>query len=411
MLNLTVSPSEARRLAAVYETKLLDTEPEVAFDRLTALAAAILKVPFAQVTIVDERRSYWKSCFGIALPDVAARSDPIERSFCQHVIAADAGLTFPNVLDDARTQTNPWIEQGVKSWAGFPIRDRNGEILGTFCVIDTVPREWTDHETQALETFAHAASGEIQLRVTAANAKSFSDSLQSSLLPTTLPDVVGFDVVGHHISARGEAGLLGDFYDVFQSPLGVWHVAIGDVSGHGVDAARLTALARWTIQSAATFTSNPVTVLETLHGVLIRHDPTRFLTAQMVAWEPTLNGITIARIALAGHPAALIRRRNGLVERCADGGRVLGILDPPIVAFIDVKLFDGDLLLLATDGLFEARRNGEQLGVERVEELLSDTVGNAKQVANALIDCVTSWSEGPPEDDVAIVIIGPKVNL
>jgi phosphoserine phosphatase RsbU/P len=405
------SSKELRRLAAVYETRLLDSEPEEPFDRLTALAASILKVPFAQVTIVDDRRSYWKSCFGIVTNDLAARSDPIERSFCQYVLAKGAEVILADVLADAQAKTNPWVEQGVRSWAGFPLLASGGEIIGTFCVIDTVMRDWTDPEIQALKTLAHAASGEMQLRVIAENAKSFSDSLQNSLLPTALPKIVGFDVAGQHIPARGEGGLLGDFYDLFQSPLGAWNVSIGDVSGHGIDAARLTALARWTIQSAATFTSDPVTILETLHGVLLRHDFNRFVTAQMLTWESSSDGNMVARLALAGHPGALIRRKDGTVERCGDGGRILGMMDPPIVASVEVKLSQGDLLVLATDGLFEARRNGEELGVSRIENLLSSTeVFNASQVALALIDLATSWCGGPPHDDVAIVVVGPAQN-
>ena len=147
------SLTELRRLAAVYETRLLDSEPEEPFDRLTALAASILKVPFAQVTIVDDRRSYWKSCFGIVTIDLAARSDPIERSFCQYVLAKRAEVILSDVLADAQAKTNPWVEQGVRSWAGFPLLASSGEIIGTFCVIDTVVRDWTDPEIQALKTW------------------------------------------------------------------------------------------------------------------------------------------------------------------------------------------------------------------------------------------------------------------
>ena len=409
MLDQVVSPEVLRRLSSVYETRLLDTEPEAPFERLTALAATILKVPYAQVTIVDDKRSYWKSCFGMGTRDVASRSDPIERSFCQHVLNAGAELILSDALVDPRTKDNPWVEQGVRSWAGFPVRASNGEIVGTFCVIDTVVRQWTVPEIEALETLAYAASGEIQLRVVAERAKSFSDSLQSSLLPAALPEVLGFDIAGHHIPAHGEVGLLGDFYDVFQSPLGAWHVSIGDVSGHGVDAARLTALARWTIQSAATFTSDPATILKTLHGVLIRHDLDSFITAQILAWHPSADGSMSADLALAGHPGALIRRSNGDIQRCGDGGRVLGMINPPDVAVVRVALLPGDLLVLVTDGLFEARRNGEQLGLDRVESVLSGTVDpSAAQVALALTNLASSWSGGTTDDDVAIVVIGPS---
>lgn len=153
-----------------------------------------------------------------------------------------------DVRDDPRTQDNPWIDKGVRSWAGYPIRSIDGDILGTFCVIDVVERSWSAADLAVLETLASAASGEIRLRTMAEQAKRFSDDLQNSPLPTMLPDVPGLDLYGRHVPAAGEVGLLGDFYDVFESPLGAWHITVGDVCGHGIEAAKLTSLARWTGQ-------------------------------------------------------------------------------------------------------------------------------------------------------------------
>jgi phosphoserine phosphatase RsbU/P len=408
-VSLENSPvAEAKRLAAVVATGLLDTPPEAPFDRLTALAAAVLQTPFAQVTIVDDTRSYWKSCFGIDSQNPADRSDPIARSFCRHVVASGAAVVLSDVRLDARTKNNPWIEQGVRAWAGFPIRSLSGEIVGTFCVIDTVERVWSDTDLSALETLAYAASGEIQLRMLATAANRFTDDLQNSLLPTTLPHMPGLDLAGRHVPARGEAGIMGDFYDVFRSPLGVWHVAIGDVCGHGIDAAKLTALARWTMQSAATFTSDPVRILETLHGVIYRHDPDQFVSAQLVALETFGDGTLRLDLALAGHPTALVRRSDGSVQQCGYGGRLLGMSDEPFVEHVEVVLRDGDHLVLYTDGLYEGRSRGEELGPARVETALAETVGmSADAVAAVLVDLAAAWNGGGPHDDLAVIVLGP----
>ncbi len=399
---------DARRLAAVHATRLLDTESEEPFDRLTALAAMVLRTPFAQVTIVDDRRSYWKSCFGLDSTDISDRSDPIGRSFCQHVVASGSSVVLPDVTMDDRTKDNPWIEFGVKAWAGFPIQTADGQIVGTFCAIDTVARIWTKSDLVALETLAHAAAGEIRLRMIAEAAVEFADNLRDSLLPAVMPHVPGLDLAGCHVPASDAAGMLGDFYDVFHSPLDVWHISIGDVCGHGVEAAKLTALARWSIQTAAASTTDPTEILATVHGVLLRHQRDRFITAQLLTLGVVDGeGLTID-MGLAGHPSALVRRVDGTVERCGLGGRVLGMVEGAWVDRAKIVLATGDYLVMSTDGLFEGRRNGVELGFERVEGALAATVGfDAAATSSALVELLATWTGGQATDDLAIVVLGP----
>lgn len=108
------------RLAAVRRTGLLDTGPEEAFDRLTRLAATLLGTPYAFVTVVDETRSFWKSCIGVSSTDPAERQNAVGDSFCQYVIGMDAELIVGDAEADPRTRDNPSIElMGVHAWAGF----------------------------------------------------------------------------------------------------------------------------------------------------------------------------------------------------------------------------------------------------------------------------------------------------
>jgi DNA-binding CsgD family transcriptional regulator len=165
-------PSRVRRperLAAVRATGLLDTPPEALFDTLTALAAELMDAPFAFVTIVDDARSFWKSAFG----DVGgARENAVGDSFCQYVIDVDGPLLIGDTRDDGRTSSNPSIgSMGVVAWAGHPIRDPSGEVLGTFCVVDTRVREWTATHGRTLEAMASAVAAEIRLRGAAAAAE------------------------------------------------------------------------------------------------------------------------------------------------------------------------------------------------------------------------------------------------
>ncbi|WP_167761183.1 SpoIIE family protein phosphatase [Geodermatophilus sp. DF01_2] len=152
------------RLAAVRASGLLDTPREEPFDRLTALAAELLDTPFAFVTVVDDRRSFWKSCLGI--PADGPRENTVEESFCQYVVASGEPLVVGETRADPRTAGNPSIESmGVAAWLGYPVHAPGGEVLGTFCVVDTRVRSWTERDQRIVRTLAAAASSEVALRV------------------------------------------------------------------------------------------------------------------------------------------------------------------------------------------------------------------------------------------------------
>ncbi len=227
---------DPNRLAAVGASGLVDTASEEAFDRLARLAVALLEVPLAFVTVVDDRRSWYKSCIG--LPATADRSGPVEESFCQCVIGADEALIVDDAAADPRTRDNRAIKtMGVAAWAGFPVRATTGEVLGTMCVVDTVPHHWSERDIQVLDTLAAAASGEIALRVALADERSarvemeaaaqananlsaglresndrlsaLARILQTSLLPPHLPAVPGIDVAACYAPAGGATTLSG----------------------------------------------------------------------------------------------------------------------------------------------------------------------------------------------------------
>jgi sigma-B regulation protein RsbU (phosphoserine phosphatase) len=165
-----------RRLLAVHETGLLDTGPDEAFDRLARLATKLLDVPYAFVTIVDESRSFWKSCIGVDATALSDRQNPVEESFCQYVINTDEALVVGDARMNPMTSTNPSIEKmGVLAWAGYPLRSRGGEVLGTFCVVDTTAREWTEDEVEVIASLAGAVEGEIRLRVLLDEAAAAAD--------------------------------------------------------------------------------------------------------------------------------------------------------------------------------------------------------------------------------------------
>src|SRR5262245_3410184 len=140
MDDLAEAISNKARLEALRRTRLLDSPPEETFDRLTRLAAAVLKVPVALVSLVDGERQFFKSQCGLTEPLLSARQTPLSHSFCKHAV----GSREPLVVEDARTdpvlQSNPSVSQyGIIAYAGIPLITSDGHALGSFCVIDSRP--------------------------------------------------------------------------------------------------------------------------------------------------------------------------------------------------------------------------------------------------------------------------------
>lgn len=419
------------RLTAVRRTGLLDTGPEEAFDRLTRLAATLLGTPFAFVTVVDETRSFWKSCVGVTSTDLADRQNPVEQSFCQYVVGSGEELIVGDTTNDDRTRDNPSITlMRVMAWAGFPVRSADGHVLGTFCAVDTVTRDWTPHDVEVLNTLAHAASGEIALRIAVDEARAaaaaaqraafealeaaeesamLSRTLQESLLPPHLPVIPGLEVAARYLRGGRGAEVLGDFYDVFHSARGSWGVVVGDVSGKGPQAAKTTGLARYTLRAAAMRSASPSTNLATLNAALLEWftQDSQFLTAVYATLRRHPEGFT-ARVSCGGHDAALIRRADGRVESLGVPGLILGCLPDAMLRDRRTVLRPGDSLMMYTDGVTEARSavDRDMFGTDRLRELMADLPAtNAADLAAGIESAVLEFSGRRITDDTAILVV------
>jgi GAF domain-containing protein len=155
---------DPRRLAALHATGLLDSAPDPGFDRHARLAAEVLRAPVALVSLIAEDRQFLKSAIGVAEPWASRRETPLSHSFCQHTITRGE----PLVVDDAREHPilkgNPAIaDMGAIAYAGVPLVDDRGQALGTLCVIDSRPRQWSSHQVELLADLAASVVSEIAL--------------------------------------------------------------------------------------------------------------------------------------------------------------------------------------------------------------------------------------------------------
>lgn len=159
----------SERLDRLYKLGLLDADGvpqlEPAFDRLTGMAARLLNMPVALVTLVEGDRQVFLSQAGLPEPWASSRQTPLSHSFCQHAVASQS----PLVIEDTRLSPlgvdNLAIEAlGVVAYAGIPLVTSDGFALGTFCVIDHAPHQWTEDELTTLTDLAAAVMTEIELR-------------------------------------------------------------------------------------------------------------------------------------------------------------------------------------------------------------------------------------------------------
>jgi sigma-B regulation protein RsbU (phosphoserine phosphatase) len=233
--------------------------------------------------------------------------------------------------------------------------------------------------------------------------------LQHSLLPAELPLPPGLETAAHyHMASPDEVG--GDFYDLFELPGGRWGFFLGDVCGKGVEAAAVTATARYTLRAAAVYDPDPAVALANLNSVLYQDyhsDRHRHCTVVFGVLTPGPGGYT-ATIAGGGHPSPLLLRGDGTAQyQRTTGGTLIGILPTPRIVTRTVPLLPGDTLILYTDGLIEARTNTRE-GRFGTNALLDFAGGLAPATAARVVAALAGLVAGLPhgvDDDVAFMAL------
>ncbi|HEX8854903.1 MAG TPA: GAF domain-containing SpoIIE family protein phosphatase, partial [Thermoleophilaceae bacterium] len=224
-------------------------------------------------------------------------------------------------------------------------------------------------------------------------------TLQHELLPPALPSMPGWEIEAHYQPAGEENEVGGDFYDAFPVADG-WMVVIGDVAGRGIEAASLTALARYTLRAAGTLLGDPVAAVSELNREL-RERGDLALCSVACAMLTRSPAAASATIVCAGHPLPFLLR-GGVPEQVGSFGTFLGVGDEANWGVVELTLEPGDQLLLYTDGVIDARGLEERFGEERLMETLTGARDPAGAV-EAVVAALAAFQAGSQADDTALV--------
>lgn len=154
------------RLEAIDRAALMDPSADAAFDRFTRLASLLVSAESALFSVVDGRRQFFKSAAGVMAEPGAPRETPLSHSFCRLVVATGKPLVVTSAPDDVRVADNRAIpDLGVVAYLGAPVTLAGGFCLGSLCVLDSEPRQWTLRDQQVLAELAELIATEVMLRL------------------------------------------------------------------------------------------------------------------------------------------------------------------------------------------------------------------------------------------------------
>ncbi|GAA0559749.1 PP2C family protein-serine/threonine phosphatase [Paractinoplanes ferrugineus] len=396
-----------RRLSAsLHLGRCLRTTVELAVAHLADAAVVVLPP--------ENRRSSWIRLSG--------GSPAAEGSLPQSRLAEVPGLV--EVLSGFPPIPSRWLDAAqAPAWLGL---DRIGGLLVTPLPGNAAPAGalilarrdggFRPDDEMLARIFAARAGAAIAAAALYREQVDTTAILQADLLPPELVQPDGVELVGSYQAAHDALRIGGDFYDVFapSHPGGDTVLALGDVCGTGPEAAVLTGKVRQTLRALHLVDARPTEMLQVLNQALLDSGGRRrFVTLVVGALRRAEHGRVHLTLATGGHPPPLILRGDGTVEEVPVSGTLIGAVPDTVVRPAEVELAPGELCLLFSDGLTEARggpTGTEQYGEERLRSALATCRGlPTTATVERIRQLVSDWVHGGVRDDIAMLAVRSPV--
>src|SRR6476469_543203 len=414
---LEAERAASKQVRALYEISRSFAQSlslEATLEAVAGTIVEILGVDVALIRMPDERREYLvPRAMRVSEPRVeeAAHSMlyrpqpfgalPIQRLFRLREAFA---VTVESVTEigPPATALLPFLERGWTA-AVLPIATP-AEVLASLTILSMQPGSPVTQDTMEQET---AIAGQAALAIDNARLyqqqKQFSDMMQRSLLPRSVPELQGLELGdAYESSAHVEVG--GDVYDFMELGDGRLAVALGDVTGHGIEAASDMAMAKFVFRSLAREHPEPGDFLQSANEVIVGEiAPGKFITLVYLLIDGMKGEVSAAG---AGHPPPRIIGADGSVTGLEARGLVLGIEPNQEYEEVSAALEHGSAVVLYTDGVIEARRDGELYGETRLDRLLGERRDlPAGKLAQCVLDHCSAFARGELADDCAVVVV------
>ncbi|BDZ44821.1 PP2C family protein-serine/threonine phosphatase [Naasia aerilata] len=378
--------AELARQRAVDELRIVGTGPSERFDRITRMARRLLGFDLAVINFVDHDRQWVKSST-LPVPGESSRGT----AFCNVTIAQPETLVVKDSAADPRFRDNPAVTGplGVRFYAGHPIEGPGGERVGTICVADTVPREFTAEQEGILRDLALWVQDELAL----VHEMADSAVVQHGLLPRSLVTMPGYEAAG---LLRPVRAVSGDFYDWYPVRGGA-AFTLADAMGKGVPAALMAATVRATMRAGSRFDGVAAAVEAAAEALDADLENARTFVTLFHAHLEEETGIL--RYIDAGHGLTTLVRADGTSERLSSTGLPLGVGWDLTWEEREVQLRPGDFLVSVSDGALDGL-DGTLESLDEVEAIVR-TASSAVGAVNA----ISARIGGAAPDDLTVLVL------
>lgn len=385
------------RLAALRASGLAAGSHQIDFEPLLALATRLLGAPVGLVSVVDDEGQHFAAELGLAPPGEPMGGTPLSHSFCKFVVVDDEPLVVSDARQDERLRDHPAIRDlGVIAYAGVPIRDGEGHVLGSFCAIDGNEHEWTGEDLEVLRILADAVSSRVSIELRHAQ-------LIRSLQRHVLPDASAGSSRRWHMDAAyrpaTRSGVGGDFYDVEAAGDGSLDIVLGDTVGHGLTATVAMAQLQAAARTARTLDLPLSETAAVLDRAAMQLDGVPYSGLILAHFDA--EGQSFEHLCCGAIPP-LVVRADGSAHYCEEA-------QTPPLAFPGARRTShhhhpADLagVVFVTDGLVERRGETLDVGMGR----LADRAASAMQTEDPAMTLADELGAGSA-DDVAVVVVRP----
>jgi serine phosphatase RsbU (regulator of sigma subunit) len=406
----------ARQLRGLYEISQSFAESlslQATLDAVVKSMVELFEVDAAVIRMPDDRGEALEvravhvrdGRLAAAAPKLLGPPQPVSAPTARRLLRSRRPLLLEQGKlgpDDVHRLLDPFLARGSTA-AVLPLATP-GEILGTLTLLSLDPARPLDRETvdAAMTVGAQAALAIDNARLYQ-QQKDFSETMQRSLLPRELPAVEGLEV-GHVYESAARVDVGGDVYDFLTLDDGRLAVILGDVTGKGIEAAADMAMAKFSFRALARMHSEPEDFLARTNEVIVDEIGSgKFITMLYVLVDPARRTVSCAS---AGHPPAKVLRPDGTVVPLAGRGVALGIEPDQEYEAERAELEPGSTIVLFTDGVVEARRDGKLYGEERLDKiLLKGAALGAQELAESILADCRSFAGGELGDDCALLCL------